>query len=104
MNDNAEEGIARTQTAAAQAQGANGLQKYHKWNIANLNERILVFILAIAIVGLFVLWITVKSVLVFYISFAGVVLLIALWGIARIKRIKRIKEERERQAKTWQAQ
>ncbi len=53
---NAEEGIAKTQAAAAQAKGAEGLGAHHKWNIAYLDERILTFVLAIAFIGLIVLW------------------------------------------------
>jgi hypothetical protein len=103
MGDNAEEGIARTQAAAARAGGADGLKKHHDWNIAYLDERIVVFLLAIAIVGLMVLWASATSALVLYGSLAGVILLILLWGIARIRRLESIKHDRSRQATSWQS-
>ncbi len=99
---NAEEGIARVQAAAAQAKGADGLQEHHKWNIAYLDERILVFVLAISFIGLIVLWATVKSALILYGSLVGVILFSILWGVARAKRIDRIRQEREAQANSWQ--
>jgi hypothetical protein len=99
---NAEEGIARVQAAAAQAKGADGLQEFHKWNIAYLDERILVFVLAISFMGLIVLWATVKSALVLYGSLVGVILLTILWGVVHVKRIDRIRQERETQANSWQ--
>ena len=48
MSDNAEEGIARAQTEAANAAGAAGLKEHHNRNPAYLDERIVIFILAIA--------------------------------------------------------
>lgn len=101
---NAEEGIAKTQAAAAQAKGAEGLGAHHKWNIAYLDERILTFVLAIAFIGLIVLWATVKSALILYSSLAGVILLTILWGVARVKRIERVRQEREIQSKTWHSE
>lgn len=102
MDDNAEEGIARAQAAAAKAKGADGLGEHHKWTIAYLDERILVFVLAITFIGLIILWATVKSALILYGSLVGVILLSILWGVTRVKRIERIRQERERQAKSWQ--
>jgi len=102
MSDNAEEGIARTQAAAAQAAGAGGLKKHHDWNVAYLDERIIVFLLAIAVIALVVLWTSATSALVLYGSLAGVILLAVLWGIARIKRLEAIRRERSRQAASWQ--
>lgn len=102
MSDNAEEGIARTQAAAARAKGADGLREHQKWNIAYLDERILVFVLAIAFIGLIVLWATVKSALILYGSLAGVIILAILWGVARVKRIEKVRREREIQAKSSQ--
>jgi len=103
MSDNAEEGIARAQAAAAKAAGAAGLKEHHNSNIAYLDERILIFILAIAAIGLIVLWATTSSPLVLYGSFAGVILLTVLWGLMRIKRIEAIKRQRENDAKSWQS-
>ena len=84
MSDNAEAGIARAQTAAAKAAGAAGLREHHKRNIAYLDERIVIFILAIAAIGLIVLWTTTNSPLILYGSFAGVILLTVLWGVVRM--------------------
>ena len=104
MSDNAEEGIARIQAAAAKAQGTQGkhLQEHQARSIAYLDERILTFILAIALIGLMILWATATSTLVLYGSFAGIILLVVLWGVARVKRIERVRLERERQANSWQ--
>ena len=101
---NAEEGIAKTQAAAAQAKGSEGLEAHHKWNIAYLDERILTFVLAIAFIGLIVLWATVKSALILYGSLSGVILLTILWGVARFKRIERVRQEREIDSKIWQSE
>jgi D-alanyl-lipoteichoic acid acyltransferase DltB (MBOAT superfamily) len=103
MSDNAEEGIARIQAAVAESSGAGGLKKHHAGNIAYLDERIVVFFLAIAIIGLAVLWAGTTSALILYGSLAGVILLIILWGIARFKRLEAIRRERLRQAVSWQS-
>jgi hypothetical protein len=103
MSDNAEEGIARSQAAAAQASGAGGLKKHHAWNVAYLDERIVVFLLAIAVIGLAVLWASTTSALVLYGSLAGVILLTMLWGIARIRRVEALRRERARQVASWRS-
>ena len=103
MSDNAEGGIARIQAAVAQAKGADGLKDHHKWTIAYLDERILVFILAVAVIGLGVLWATATSPLVRYGSFGALILLIFLWGFVRIRRIETIKRQRAELAESWQA-
>lgn len=105
MSDNAEEGIARIQAAAAKSQGdqGDGLRKNQNRGIAYLNERILIFVFSIALIGLIIVWATATSPFVLYGSFAGVVLLIVIWGAARIKRIKRIEQERQRQAEEWKS-
>ncbi|MGB5707361.1 MAG: hypothetical protein WBM41_11040 [Arenicellales bacterium] len=103
MSGNAEEGIARVQAAAAKSQGAqgDGLRKNQDKGIAYLNERILIFVFSIAFIGLIIVWATANSPFVLYGSFASVVLLIILWGVARIKQIKRIEQVRQRQAEDW---
>ena len=73
MSDNAEAGIAGTQAAVAKSKGAAGLKEHHNWNIAYLNERILVSLMAIATLGVIVLWATATSKLVIYGSFAVVI-------------------------------
>lgn len=103
MSGNAEEGIARIQAATAQAKGAAGLHEHHKWNIAYLDERILVFVLAIGFLGLVALWATTKSALLLYGSLVAVILLTILWGVVRIKSIERTRQERARQAKSWES-
>lgn len=103
MSDNAEEGIARVQAAAAKAQGTRGnaLQEHQSRGIAYIDERIIVFVLAMAFLGLIVVWATATSALVLYGSFAIVIVLTILWGMARIKRIERNRLERERLANEW---
>lgn len=103
MSDNAEEGIARTQAAAAQARGAGGLKRHHDGTVAYLDERIVVFLLTIAVIGLVVLWANASSALILYGSLAGVILLTLLWGRARIRRLEAMRRERSRQAAAWQS-
>ena len=98
---NAEEGIARIQAAVAQAKGSEGLKEHHKWTIAYLDERILVFILAVAVIGLGIVWATTTSLLLLYGSFGALILLTFLWGIARIKRIEATKRQRAELAESW---
>jgi hypothetical protein len=103
MSDNAEEGIARAQAAAAQARGAEGLKKHHDENIACLDGRIVVFLLAIAFIGMIVLWANATSALLLYGSLIGVILTALLWGIDRIRRLEAMRRERSRQAASWQS-
>ena len=103
MSDNAEEGIARIQAAAAQAKGTDGLKEHHKGTVAYLDERIQVFIMAVALIGLGIVWATTSSTLLRYGSFGALILLTFLWGFARIKRIETIKRQRAELAESWQA-
>ena len=103
MSDNAEAGIALTQAAAAKSKGAAGLKEHHNWNIAYLNECILVSVVAIATLGVIVLWATATSRLVIYGSFGVVIALTFLWGFVRIKRIKAVKRQQAKQAEPWQS-
>jgi Flp pilus assembly protein TadB len=98
MSDNAEEGIARVQ-----AKGARGLKDHHTSTLASVDERIVVFILAIAVIGLVVLWGTTNSPLVLYWSLGVVILLTFLWGFARIKRIETLIRQRAELAESWQS-
>ena len=100
MSDS-EQGISQAQIAAAQAQSkqGDGLQKHHKWNVANLDERIFFYIGTLVILGLLVLWLALPSALVVYGSLGVIILLIIVWGVVRIRRIDRIQKERELQAK-----
>ena len=103
---NAEEGIARIQAAAVKAQGTQGgkLREHQERSVTYLDERILTYVLAIAFMGLILVWATTTSPLVLYGSFAGVILLTILWGVTRVKRIGRVRQERERQSKDWQSE
>jgi len=103
---NAEEGIARVQAAAIKAQGTQGdkLREHQQRSFAYLDERILIYLLAIAFIGLIILWATTTSTLVLYGSIAGVILLIALWGVARVKNIEKTRQRREHQTKEWQSE
>lgn len=103
---NAEQGIGQAQIAAAKTQTGetDGLNKVQKWNIAYLNDRIFIYLGAIAFLGLLVVWATASSALVLYGSLALVILLTILWGVARIKRNDRINAERARQVKAMQAE
>ena len=106
MSDNAEEGIARAQAAAARAGGDQGkaLSQHHQRSISYIDERIMVFLLALGCIGLMILWATAKSPLLLYGSLAGVFVLLILWGYARVRRIERERAERARQAEQWNSQ
>lgn len=101
MSDNAEEGIARAHTKAAQETGASGLKEIHGSGIAYLNDRILVFVLAISLIGLAVLWATSESAMVVYGSLAVVIGIALLTGVAWIRRIERTRQQRTQQAQNW---
>jgi ABC-type transport system involved in cytochrome bd biosynthesis fused ATPase/permease subunit len=105
MSD-AEEGIARTQAAAIKAHGTQGgkLREHQEHSATYLDERILTYVFAIAFIGLIVVWATTTSALILYGSLAAVILLIVLWGVARVKRIERTRQERTRQTKEWESE
>ena len=100
MSDS-EQGISQVRIAAAQSDSSrnSGLEKHHRRNIAYLDERIFIYLFALAFIGLFVLWASVSSALVLYVSLGVVFLLLILWGYARISRIRRIERYRELQVK-----
>lgn len=97
---NQEQGIAQAQIAAAQAQTSKGggLGKVQKQNIAYLDDRIFMYLGAIAFLGLLVVWATASSALLLYGSLGIAILLTILWGVARVNRINRLNAERARQA------
>ena len=101
---NAEQGIAQAQIEAVRAQQgpADALQKHHKWNIAYLDDRIFLYLGALAFLGLLVVWATASSALVLYGSLGVAILLTVLWGVARVNRIQRLSEERARQVQAMQ--
>lgn len=100
-----EQSISQAQIAAAQAQSkrGEGLHQHHKWNVSNLDERILFFLGMLVVIGLLVLWLAVPSALVVYGSLGVIILLIVLWGVVRIRRVDRIQKERENQVKAMQS-
>ena len=103
---NTEQGIAQTQIEAARVQqgSADALQKHHKWNIAYLDERIFLYLGALAFLGLLVVWATASSALVIYGSLGAAILLTVLWGVARVNRIQRLREVRARQVQVMQSE
>ncbi|MCP4388097.1 MAG: hypothetical protein GY802_07365 [Gammaproteobacteria bacterium] len=103
---NAEQGIAQIQIEAARTeQGkADALQINQRRSIAYLDDRIFLYLGAIAFLGLLVVWATSTSTLMLYGSLGLAILLTILWGVARIKRINRRNEERARQVQTMQSE
>lgn len=102
---NAEHGVAQTQIEAARSgQGkADALQKHQKWSIAYLDDRIFLYLGALAFLGLLVVWATASSPLVLYGSLGIAILLTVLWGIARVNRTQRLNEARKRQVQAMQS-
>ena len=98
MSGNAEEGIARVQLAQK-----DGLSKRHKRGAANLDDRTSTALLALAFLGLIVVWATASSPLIIYGSFAAAMLVTVLFGVIRIKRIQQVRKQRELQAKEAQS-
>ncbi len=96
-----EHGIAQTQIEAARREGADGLAKHQQRNIAYLDERVVLFACCLGMIGVFVLWATASSPWLLYGSFALVILLVVLWGYARMQRIERLRAERAREAENW---
>ena len=103
MDDNAEDGIARTQATAARLRGASGLGQYHNETVAYLDDRIIVFLVAIAMVGLMTLWATTTSPWLLYGSLVVLIALVFWWGFARIRRIERLREARAQEARDWRS-
>ena len=104
MSDNAEEGIARAQAAAAKADTTHGLTETHKRSIVNLNERILVNIGLILFVALVIFWAVTKSATLFYLSIACFILLAMLVGYIKIQSIYQTRSQRSEQAANWKSQ
>jgi len=98
MTDNAEESIARVQLGQK-----DGLQKLQAKGTKNLDDRIIISLVALAFMGLLVVWATASSPYIIYGSFVAAILLTLLFGVVRIKRIHRIREQRELQVKQMQS-
>ena len=101
---NEEQGIFQSQAKAAREQlgGRDGLREMQQRSIFYLDERIYVYLLAAAVLGMFVVWATATSSLVLYGSLVLVILLTVLWGFARIRGIDRTRREREMQARAFE--
>ena len=97
MSDNAEEGIFKAQAKSGAGAGQ------HRRSITYLDDRILVYLIALGVVGLFVVWLVAKSALVLYGSLAVVLGMIALWGVLKIKRIERERAARQAVADAWKS-
>ncbi len=100
-----EHGILHTRLKAARNRlgERDGMQAQLKWDIAYHGERIAVYLLAMGVVGLVVLWATASSPLLLYGSLALVILLTVLWGLARIRRIELLRRERARQVREFES-
>lgn len=103
MSDNAEAGIAKTQMTSASGNQGEQMQQYQQRSIAYLDERIITMLLALAIIGLVIVWTTASSKLVLYGSLAGVLLLTVTWGVARVKGIEHKRQQRVQEAEAWQS-
>jgi len=90
---NAEEGIARVQLAQK-----DGLKQLQKRGIENEDSRTSTMLLALAFLGLLIVWATASSPYVIYGSFAALMLIVVLTGVIRVKRIQKIRELRQLQA------
>lgn len=103
---NAEQGIAQAQIEAARVQQeqADALQKHQKWSIAYLDDRIFLYLGALAFLGLLVVWATASSALILYGSLGVALLLTVLWGVARVSHMQRLSEERARQVQAMQSE
>jgi hypothetical protein len=91
-----EQGIFHTQAKAAREQlgDKDGLRELQQRSAVYQDERIIVYLLAAAAIGLCVVWATASSGLVLYGSLGLVIGLTILWGLARIKTIERTRRER----------
>ena len=99
MSDNAEEGIMRAQMAQK-----DGLGNVHKRGAENLDSRASTLLLALAFLGLMVVWATASSPYIIYGSFAALMLIVVLTGVIRVKRIQKLRKFRELQAKEAQSE
>jgi len=99
MSENAEEAIARVQLAQK-----DGLKQVQKRGIENLDSRASTLLLALALLGLILVWATASSPYIIYGSFAALILIVILGGVIRIKRIEKLREQRELQVKEAQSE
>lgn len=101
---NEEQGIFQSQARAASEQlgGKDGLRNLQRRSGVYLDERIIVYLLAAAAIGLCLVWATASSNLVLYGSLGLVILLTLLWGLARVAHIDRTRRERAQQAAAFE--
>ena len=99
MTDNAEGGIA---TSQAQAARSKGLAAHHKSTVKTMDDRISVYLFALALIGLGVIWIAFPSPLIRYGSLAIGAFIILLIAFIRIRNIKKLREARQQQAEQWE--
>ena len=69
-----------------------------------MDERIGVFVLALAFIGLLAVWMLAESPIILYGSLIAVIVLLILWGVLRIKRIQSIAQQRAKQAESWESE
>lgn len=102
---NQEQGIFQSQAQAASEQlsGKDGLRELQKRGGSYLDDRIIVYLLAAAAVGLCLVWATSSSAIVLYGSLGLTIALTIFWGLARIGRIDRVRRERELEARSFEA-
>ena len=98
MSDNAEEGIARVQLAQK-----DGLAKHHKSSVNYIDDRILIYLFALAFLGLLVVWVTASSPIVIYGSLVAVALAAVLFVVLKFRRVNKIREQRDIQVKELQS-
>ena len=103
MSDNAEEGIARAQAAAARQHGggAADIAQQQQRGSRYINERIVTFVMAIAAVLLIGVWAIAESPLVLYGSLALVICLAVAWGVIKIRMLEAERADRRRQAASF---
>jgi len=102
---NSEQGIfqAQAQAASEQLGNKNGLRDLQQRNSHYLDERIVVYLLALVMVGLFLLWMTTRSVLVVYGSLGLGIALILVWGGLQIRSNDKLRRARVLQARAFEA-
>jgi hypothetical protein len=102
---NGEQGIFQAQARAASEQlcGKDGMRDLQQRSSRYLDERIVVYLLALVMVGLFLLWMTTGSVLLTYGSLGLGIALILVWGWFQIRAAEKLQRARELQARSFEA-
>ena len=102
---NSEQGIfqAQAQAASVRLQGKDGLRDLQRQSVFYLDERVYVYLFAIVMVGLFILWVTSKSALLNYGSLGVAILLTFAWGVFRIRGVERRRRQYRLEACSFEA-